>query len=502
MFKSLLEQGLAAWNDSTGAARAGLIILALILVGGIVGVGIWSSQPSYVAIRVDVPSGKLDQAMVALQKQAIRFKVNGSQILVDERQKAEASTLLDKSGIPKSGNEPEFKTPNLFDPSIQHHSILKFNMEKQLEAMIGRIEGVNSAQVLLNLPKKSRFLSRTAPASASIALDVDHSYFDKQQAQTIGSIVSDGVPGLPLKNITISDNQGIKYEIDSSNLGLSNQEEFQRNREMRYTFQIRQMLGGSLGHENVLATVNLQTSYENAQVNSTTWDAANQIKRKQRLKTETKNSVQRSGRGPSGTQSNVGRGAGASGGGGINDTMEEIENETDVPETSRQETINKFSVDQMSISVVINQSKVEERAKELGKDAATLKTELEEVVKTAVLFNEKRGDKLNISFLPLEDLTPPEPVAAPIPWEQIHEVMRNISLGFAGIVAVLLCVMTFRKMTPSDNAPLSAALSNRKAQMERITEMVEQHPEVLSQVIAAWAKSDGVPRDDEKREAA
>ncbi len=48
--KSYLDQSLLVWKDSTAAARFGIILLLLICFGAIVGVGIWSAQPQYVAV--------------------------------------------------------------------------------------------------------------------------------------------------------------------------------------------------------------------------------------------------------------------------------------------------------------------------------------------------------------------------------------------------------------------------------------------------------------------
>ena len=269
---------------------------------------------------------------------------------------------------------------------------------------------------------------------------------------------------------------------------------------MERVLKVEKLLGASLGYENVLVTVACQTSYENARQTAETWDKANAFKKRQTLKSDTTESNNANGAGPAGTAGNVGRGAGSSSRGGSNQKMEEIETESEIPKKVREETINKYTVDAIDVSVVINKTKAEESG-----DLATLKKEFEEVVKRAVGFKESRGDQLNIAFFELADTTPPEPAAAPIPWEQIHEIMRNISLGFAGVVALLLVMMTFKKITPDEKSTPSAALANRKAQLERIAEMVNQHPDVLSQVIAAWSKSDGlpeVPGEKEKRKAA
>ena len=204
MFKSLLDQGLAAWKDSTGAARAGLIILALILVGGIVGVGIWSAQPDYVVIRVDVDNAKIEKAMLALENQGIRFKINGNQILVDERQRALAGKALDKEGISKSGNEPEYRSPDMLGSKRQHLVVETYNKERQLEAAIRKLKGVDDVVVMLAIPQRSSFINRKANPRASVTLTLGNYGFNESSAQTVARMVMNAVPRIQLSDISVS----------------------------------------------------------------------------------------------------------------------------------------------------------------------------------------------------------------------------------------------------------------------------------------------------------
>jgi flagellar biosynthesis/type III secretory pathway M-ring protein FliF/YscJ len=99
--KSFLDQSLLIWKDSTAAARFGLAILLVICIGGITGVGVWSTQPNYVILASDLAPEQAGKAIDALDTAGIAYQVKGtgSIILVDSRNLPRAQIETANLGI-------------------------------------------------------------------------------------------------------------------------------------------------------------------------------------------------------------------------------------------------------------------------------------------------------------------------------------------------------------------------------------------------------------------
>ena len=67
-FKKLGEQFKKFWEETSNSARIGMIATMGISFALIVGVGYWSSQPSYVALPEEILSEDYDEVVKALEK--------------------------------------------------------------------------------------------------------------------------------------------------------------------------------------------------------------------------------------------------------------------------------------------------------------------------------------------------------------------------------------------------------------------------------------------------
>ncbi|MEZ6095642.1 MAG: hypothetical protein R3C03_15675 [Pirellulaceae bacterium] len=125
-----------------------------------------------------------------------------------------------------------------------------------------------------------------------------------------------------------------------------------------------------------------------------------------------------------------------------------------------------------------------------GALVADISTKIQQIVSNAVGFEETRGDSIYIDFPTFPELEVPAEVAAPMPWGQINEIIRNVSLGLAAVVAGLLGFLALRKMKPTPLIDPAATPSvEGNSSVSQIGELLKNNPEAFAQIVAAWARS-------------
>ena len=136
----------------------------------------------------------LDQAGIKYE-----LKGDGATILVDRDKVASARLMLSAKGLPTSGSvgyEIFDNAPALGQTDFVQNLNAKRAMEGELARTIRSIQGVQSARVLLNLPKRQLFEDDTEAPSASIMLTTGGHRLSVDQVRAIRNLVAAGIPNL------------------------------------------------------------------------------------------------------------------------------------------------------------------------------------------------------------------------------------------------------------------------------------------------------------------
>ena len=215
--KSILDQAMLIWNDSTAAARFGLAMLAVIFVGAIVGVGIWSAQPNYIDLARELDPAKASKMIDALDAEGIAYQVRGSGsiVKVDASDLPRARIAAGKLGINTADAELESVSPWM-DPVSQQETFRR-NLERQLESTIQRLKSIERADVHLSIPEKQAFIRAKNEPSAAVILEISpNAKFGEDQAAAVASMVANAVDGLSIEHVAIADTNGNTFETDES----------------------------------------------------------------------------------------------------------------------------------------------------------------------------------------------------------------------------------------------------------------------------------------------
>ena len=188
---------------------AGVAAIIAILVGAY----LWNKQPDYRVLFSNY-SEKDGGAIIAALEQAnvpYRFSSGGSAILVPAAQVHDVRLRLAAQGLPRGGSVGfELMETQKFGTS---QFIEQVNYQRALEGELARtiesISAVDTARVHLAISKPSVFVREEQKPTASVLLHLFPGRgLDPAQIAGISHLISSSVPQLPLTNVNIVDQDG------------------------------------------------------------------------------------------------------------------------------------------------------------------------------------------------------------------------------------------------------------------------------------------------------
>ncbi len=500
--KSFLDQSLVIWKDSTAAARFGIILMLVMCFGTIIGVGIWSAQLNYVSLATDLDPQKATQLMAALDNANIshRIKGAGQLIQVDEGKFALAKVIAGNIGVDAKKIELESGSPWMDPLSRQELSIR--NKELQLSSALARMKAVQSATVKLSIPEKQPFMRDRYATTASVLVEVAPGQrFGDNEAATIASQIAGGVPGLVRGNVVVTDVAGNLYSLDETMGQMTKQEEYRFLREQELADKAQSILTRIVGYDNSVVQVTASFAFPNEEKMTVEVDPDKKVITKEIVNSSTTTSPQSTPAGAAGTATNVGNGGRGSGKKETLKKTEDLESEYEYSQTTLKETVRTPVLQQLAVSVVINAKALQD---EDGVVSPEQIASIQSLVEQAIGYRTET-DKLSIKYEPFADQFDVEAVpSAPIPWDQINSILKNVSLGVAALVALFLGLRAIKGLvpvpTPGSSQPQLAG--EQASQVNQLSDMVKQNPEVFSKIMASWASEPGNTAGEEQQSKA
>ena len=224
-------------------------------------------------------------AKLDIAKIPYKLSDDGTQVTVPQKEVGKARILLAREGLPHQGSvgyeifdqKQAFGTTNF----VQNINQLRA-LEGELSRTIGTIDSVRSARVHLVLPQQELFSKNSAPASASIFLNLRNSAsIGAEQIQAIQHLVAASVPRLKASNIAIIDQSGNMLASGEDNAADSasarSGEEMKQKYETRVAHSIEDMVGRVVGYGKVRATVTAEMNFDVVNRNSESYNPEGQV---------------------------------------------------------------------------------------------------------------------------------------------------------------------------------------------------------------------------------
>ncbi|MCW3150564.1 flagellar basal-body MS-ring/collar protein FliF [Stutzerimonas stutzeri] len=445
---------------------AGMAVVAAALAVAVV-FYLWRDNGSFRALHGAGESFPAAEVMQVLDAEALQYRIHpqSGQILVREDQLAQARMLLSAKGVKVSqpaGYELFDQEEPLGTSQFVQDVRLKRSLEGELARTVMALKGVQHARVHLAQEENSSFvISKRAPTKASVMLQLDAGYkLTSDQVGAIVNLVANSVPNLKPEDVGVVDQYGALLSR-GLNVGGGPAQNWRavEDYQQQAVANIEQVLAPVLGNGNYRISVAADIDFSQKEE---TFQAFGDTPRLRREVLSNESALDQLALGVPGSLSNRPVGPLQEGEEpptpdkqtkGATSLREESTRQLDYDQSVVHVKHAGFALRQQSVAVVLNAAAAPE-----GGWSEAARAELEAMVRSAVGFQQARGDLLTLSVLPFAAV---EDAAETLPWWENSQVHALAKLGVAGLIALLLLLIVVRpavrNLTQRSGAALPAA---------------------------------------------
>lgn len=512
-------------NRLSSGQMLGLMLGLSAAIALIVGAWMWSQTPDYRVLYSNLSDRDGGSIIGSLQQMNVPYKMaeGGGAILVPSGQVYEVRLRLASQGLPKGSivgfelMENQKLGTSQFLEQVNYQRAL----EGELTRSIQSLSAVQGARVHLAIPRPSVFTREQQKPSASVLVSLHPGrVLDKAQVSGIVHLVSSSIPELPIKNVTILDQNGnlLSAAADGrESAGLDpSQLEYLRQVEQSFIKRIENILSPITGADNVRAQVAAELDFSQTEQTAEIFkpNPATEAAIRSQQTNESNGAGGASAGGVPGALSNQPPGtasapitapaaatavAPVSASGGNSHKESTVNYELD--KTIRHVKMPVGSVKRLSVAVVVNHKKV------VGKDGkvsakpmtAPEMAQINNLVKEAMGYRQDRGDTLNVvnaSFSAVAEEIPETPMwKDPATISMAKEIGRNLLI--AGVVFFLvfgvlrpllkdLSTPPELPEAPAEEGGAKVVLGSHEERLEAAKELARKEPKIVAGVVKDW----------------
>ena len=526
--------------DFTRTAGGRKIMLALGVAAAVavmVAVWMWGQQPDYRVLFSNFSDRDGGAIVAELEKMNIPYKYaeGGGAVLVPADRVHDARLKLASQGLPKGGNVGFELMENQKLGSSQFVERVNFQraMEGELARSIESVSSVQAARVHLAMPKDSVFVSEQKAPTASVLLNLHPGRaLDPQQISAIVHLVASSVPDLPIKNVTVVDQNGNLLSDSGKPASINGMDpsqikyvqELQQNVVKRIESIITPIVGPNNVRAEATADVDFSRSEQAVESYKPNQTPDAMVVRSQQT-SESLNGTGNPG-GVPGALTNqppapatapitaAGENAAPAANGALAaNTRKDATVNYEVDKTIQYVQQAGGGLKRLSVAVVVNYKKSTSAE---GKVVMTPLTEAEtaqitNLVKEAMGFNAERGDSINVVNTPFARAE--VEVIPELPWWKQSQYVEYLEMAKAAgkylLMALVLFILYLRTLKPlmkklSDAAKMPPPIQNPQLQhamaarpgqrnyqdnLTRAQQLANQDPRVVANIVKTWVGS-------------
>ena len=452
-------QGLFDFLRGLGAARlAAMVAVTAALVGFFAFVIMRVTTPQMTTLFTDLSMEDSSGIIKDLERQGIPFEIRneGSIIMVPKDKVTRLRMKLAEGGLPKGGgvgyeifDKSDALGTTSFVQNINHLRAL----EGELARTIRGIDRIQAARVHLVLPERPLFARETPEPSASIVVRVRGS-LEPQQIKAIRHLVASSVNGLKPQRVSIVDESGtLLADGAASDADQAVGDERRAAYEKRMRKQVEDIVSSVVGAGRARVQLSADFDYNKITQTSDKFDPEGRVLRSSQTREEqTSNGVEG---GPVTVNNEL---PGNQAGGNNQQSRDQSKkseetNNYEISRTTKTEVTEAGRVNRISVAVLVDGSYskndkgdlvYKERSKEELDRIATL-------VRSAIGFEQKRGDQVEVVNLKFAEAPAVAPIAEPaglLGMMQFtkDDVMYVIELGVMMLLGLVVLFMVVRPL--------------------------------------------------------
>jgi flagellar M-ring protein FliF len=538
-------------SQMRGNPRAPLIFAVAVLVAVVAGLILWSRSPDYKVLYSNVSDQDGGAIVAALQQANVPYKFSdaGGAILIPSDQVHEMRLRLASQGLPKSGSVGFELMDNQKFGISQFAEQINYQraLEGELQRTIESISTVKTARVHLAIPKPTVFVRDREAPSASVLVNLyPGRMLDEGQVVAITHMVSSAVPDMPVRNVTIIDQDGnLLTQAGANGSGLDATQlkyvqQIEHNTQQRIDAILSPLFGSGNAHSQVSADIDFSKGEQTSEDYGPNGNPQAAAVRSQQTSTATEMSVGGASGVPGALSNQPPQPASAP----ITASANGASSVTSTPISDHKDSTTNYELNKtvshtekaiggikrLSVAVVVNYMRVVD-----AKGHATMQpvpadklAQVTQLVKDAMGFDQARGDSVNVVNSAFTQIVDPD---ADLPWWRTKDMiaMYKQIATYAGIGLVALFLYfamvkpALRRAFPPPAEPVAAlpsldepvldglpsaaamaaeeevegslvALESDKAKYERNLEyarsIARQDPKIVATVVKSWVSDE------------
>jgi flagellar M-ring protein FliF len=520
----------------TAGGRKIMLMMGVAAVIAVMGaVWMWGQQPDYRVLFSNFSDRDGGAIVAELEKMNVPYKYaeGGGAVLVPADRVHDARLKLAAQGLPKGGNVGFELMENQKLGASQFLERVNFQraMEGELARSIESVSAVQAARVHLAMPKDSIFVSEQKAPTASVLLNLHPGRtLDPQQVSAIVHLVASSVPELPAKNVTVVDQNGNLLSDTgkmASTTGMDpSQIKYVQELQQNVVNRIESIITPIVGASNVRAEATADVDFSRTEQAVESYKP-NQTPDAMAIRSQQTSESLNGSANPAGVPGALTNQPPPPATAPINAPGQKPATPAVVSaatNTHKDATVN-YEVDKtiqyvqqgvgglkrLSVAVVVNYKKTTDKAGKVVMKplSAAETTQITNLVKEAMGFNQQRGDTINVVNTPFAttelEVIPDLPM-----WKQPENIQTAQATGKYLLMAMALLILYLRVLKPmlkklSEAAALPPPGQNPQLQyaangelislpgqrtyqenLSRAQKLASEDPRVVANIVKTW----------------
>jgi flagellar M-ring protein FliF len=454
----LVLQSLLSFLKGLGASRLmAMVAVTAALIGFFAFVIIRVTTPQMTPLFTDLSMEDSSAIMKDLDRQAIPYELrnDGAVIMVPKDKVTRLRMKLAEGGLPKGGgvgyeifDKSDALGTTSFVQNINHLRAL----EGELARTIRAIDVIQAARVHLVLPDRPLFSRETPQPSASIVVRVRGS-LEPQQIRAIRHLVASAVSGLKPQRVSIVDESGQLLADGEAGDNENVVGDERRNAyEKRLRNEVEQIVSSVVGAGRARVQLSADFDYNKITQTSDKFDPEGRVLRSSQTREESSATTDNNGQV---TVNNELPGNQTPGGAATAKDQSKKTEETnnyEISHTTKTEVTEAGKVNRISVAVLVDGSYTKnEKGEMVYKERS--KDELERIatlVRSAIGFDQKRGDQVEVVNLKFAEAPQVAPLAEPTGLLGMFQFTKDDMMYFIqlGVMMLLSLVVVFVVVRP------------------------------------------------------
>ena len=452
-------QSLVSFLRGLGASRLmAMVAVTAALIGFFAFVIMRVTTPQMTTLFTDLSLEDSNAVIKDLERQAIPFEIrnDGAIILVPKDKVTRLRMKLAEGGLPKGGgvgyeifDKSDALGTTSFVQNINHLRAL----EGELSRTIRAIDRVQAARVHLVLPERPLFAREAPEPSASIVVRVRGS-LEPQQIRAIRHLVASAVNGLKPQRVSIIDEAG-QLLADGAGGEQDNTVADERRSafEKRLRNEVEGIVSSVVGSGRARVQLSADFDYNKITQTSDKFDPEGRVLRSSQTREESSATAENNGQVTVGNELPGNQGNSTTPVARDQSKKTEETNNYEISRTTKTEVTEAGRVNRISVAVLVDGNYVkndkgemvyQDRSKEQLDRIATL-------VRSAIGFDQKRGDQVEVVNLRFAEAPAVVPLAEPTGLLGMlqftkDDVMYVIELGVMMLLGLVVLFMVIRPL--------------------------------------------------------